>query len=70
MIYDETKNFIIKSIFYDGFGSVISIFIIEVDISSSEHSKSLFETILLSKKIRTSFVPDFRQTIYVLFNIF
>ena len=36
MIYDETEIFIIKNDFYDGFGSIISIFVIEVDISSSE----------------------------------
>ena len=35
MIYDETKIFIIKSDFYDGFGFVIKSFVIEVDISSS-----------------------------------
>jgi len=35
MIYDETKIFFIKSNFYDGFGFVIKIFIIEMDISSS-----------------------------------
>jgi hypothetical protein len=34
-IYDETEIFIIKAIFYDSFGFVIKIFIIEVDISSS-----------------------------------
>jgi hypothetical protein len=36
MIYDKTKIFVIKSDFYDGFGFVIKIFVIEVDISSSE----------------------------------
>ena len=36
MIYNETKKFVIKSDFYDSFGFVIKIFIIEVDISSSE----------------------------------
>jgi hypothetical protein len=31
MIYDKTKNFVIKSNFYDGFIFIIKIFIIEVD---------------------------------------
>jgi len=35
VIYDETKIFVIKRIFYDGFRIVIKIFIIEVDIPSS-----------------------------------
>ena len=38
MIYDKTKNFVIKSDFYDGFGFVIKIFIIEVDIPSSDRN--------------------------------
>jgi hypothetical protein len=36
MIYDETKIFVIKSDFYDGFRFVIIIFVIEVDNSSSD----------------------------------
>ena len=36
MIYDETKIFVIKNYFYDGFECVIKIFVIKVDISSSE----------------------------------
>ena len=35
VIYDETEIFVIKVIFYDGFGFVIKIFVIEVDIPSS-----------------------------------
>ena len=35
MIYDETEIFVIKSDFYDSFGFIIKIFVIEVDISSS-----------------------------------
>jgi len=35
VIYDETKFFVIKSDFYDGFGFVIKIVVIEVDIPSS-----------------------------------
>ena len=35
VIYDETEIFVIKSDFCDGFGFVIKIFVIEVDISSS-----------------------------------
>ena len=37
LIYDETEIFVIKTLFYDGFGFVINIFVIEVDISSSVH---------------------------------
>ena len=36
VIYDETKIFVRKSDFYDGFGFIIKIFIIEVDISISD----------------------------------
>jgi hypothetical protein len=31
MIYDKTKNFVIKSNFYNGFRFIINIFILEVD---------------------------------------
>ena len=41
VIYDETKIFIIKSDFYDGFGFVIKIFVIEVDIPSSVMTKAM-----------------------------
>ena len=35
VIYDETEIFVIKNDFCDGFGFVIKIFVIEVDIPSS-----------------------------------
>ena len=36
VIYDETENFVIKGNFYDGFGFVNKVFVIEVDIPSSD----------------------------------
>ena len=39
MIYDETKIFVIKNDFYDDFGFAIKIFIIEMNIFSSEINK-------------------------------
>ena len=42
VIYDETKIFVIKSDFYNGFGFVIKTFVIEVDIPSSINNDVLY----------------------------
>ena len=56
MIYDETKIFIIKTIFYDDFVFVIKIFVVEVDISSSVWGGTyLCSSSWLQKKIMNTF---------------